>query len=255
MIVKEQGDQHKPNMLGLVLPPDWDQLIGKSETQAPKSTSVEKPTQAVQSTPVIKSATGEVVKASVASVENPSPFKDIKIYPNKKTHSQPTDVLQKYFDELKPAKKRESELKAFEELSSDYSVQDISDCFSIVRQRGVGPGAEPCHSPMAFHSKAITGVFAEVEERRKKLRERSEREEREAAAKRERDAIDAIEAAEWEIKEQAFNKAFPGEERQAEALADLCRGLPFRASTQSGRLFGIGKWWDTLNVYEKEELR
>lgn len=250
MIIKEQGDQHKPNMLGLVLPPDWDQLIGKSETQVAKTTPVQKPTEVLKSTqvinptPVVQATSGEVAKTTPAQVENPSPFKDIKIYSNKNSHSQPPEILQKYFAELKPAKKRESELKAFEELSSDYCSQDISDCFSIVRQRGVGTGAEPCHSPMAFLSKAMSGVLVEVEDRRKKLNQRNEREEREATAKRNKAELEAQEAAEWDLKEKAFLETFPEENQRAEILAELCKDLPFKLAGEAARVMGIGKWWE-----------
>ncbi len=250
MIIKEQGDQHKPNMLGLVLPPDWDQLIGKSETQVAKTTPVQKSTEVLKSTqvinptPVVQATSGEVAKPIPAQVENPSPFKDTKTYSNKNSHSQPPEILQKYFAELKPAKKRESELKAFEELSSDYCAQDISDCFSIVRQRGVGTGAEPCHSPMAFLSKAMSGVLVEVEDRRKKLWLRNEREEREAAAKRNKAELEAREAAEWDLKEKAFLETFPEEKQRAEILADLCKNLPFKLTGEPARVMGIGRWWE-----------
>jgi len=250
MIVKEQGDQHRPNMLGLVLPVDWDLLISKSETSITKSTLVQKTTevenrtQVINKPPVTKVASGEVGKPTTAPVENPSPFKDIKIYSNKNSHSQLPETLQKYFSELKPAKKRESELKAFEELSSDYNSQDISDCFSIVQKRGIGVDAEPCHSPMAFLSKAMNGVLVEVEGHRKKLRERSDREEHEAESKRKQAEIEASEIAEWKIKETAFLNAFPEELKRFEIIAELCKDLPFRPSGEAARVIGIGRWWE-----------
>ena len=69
LIIKEQGDQHRPNQLGLVLPADWDQL----------TTPVQKPTQVGNSTPVTKTTSGEVEKATPAPVGNPSPFNPRKI--------------------------------------------------------------------------------------------------------------------------------------------------------------------------------
>ena len=250
LIIKEQGDQHRPNMLGLVLPADWDQLIGP-ETSGAKSTSVQKPTQVKNPTEVAKAAPvaiqtpEEVQKPTSAPVGNPSPFKDIKIYSNKNSHSQLPELLQKYFDELKPAKKRESELKAFQELCLDYSSQDIVDCFSVIRDRGIGSGAEPCHSPMAFLSKAMDSVFAEVEERRKKSRDRAEREQRESNAKIAKAELEARETAEWEKKEKAFLTAFPDENRRQEILAEMCRDLPFKLAGEAARVMGIGKWHES----------
>jgi|GEM_PF-833122 len=260
LIVKEQGDQHRPNMLGLVLPADWDQLVGISETSATKSTQVTKatqvqiPTEVRTAPPVASMTSGEVGKTTAAQVGNSAPFKDIKTYSNKNSHSEIPEELRKYFDELKPVKKRESELKAFQELCLDYPANDIADCFFLVRNRGVGVDSEPCHSPMAFLSKAMDGVLPEIEEQRKKRREREAREKREAEAKRVQAEDQALEAAEWDRKEKAFLKAFPSEERQSEALTDLCRGLPFKANSVSGRIFGIGKWWESLGAYERDDL-
>ncbi|MBC7458128.1 MAG: hypothetical protein H7235_07610 [Bdellovibrionaceae bacterium] len=167
---------------------------------------------------------GEVKKTTPAPVGNPSPFKDIKIYSNNNSHSQLTEALKKYFDELKPAKKRESEFKAYEELLKDYCLQDISDGFSIVLKRAVGAHGETCHSPMAFLLKAIGRVFIEVEERRKKQREQKDSEGSEASVSRKRAESEALEEAEWEIKEQLFNKAFEGEEAKERSFGRSLSG-------------------------------
>jgi len=251
MIVKEQGDQHKPNMLGLVLPEDWDQLIGKSETSLAKPTSVQKAievskqTQVINPTPVTQAASGEVTKPTSALVVNPSPFKDTKIYSNKNSHSQLPEILKKYFAELKPAKKRESELKLFQELCLDYETTDVADCFSIVRERGVGSESEPCHSPMAFLSQAIAGVLIEVEQNRIKAKGRQARQESIMEANRKRAESEAHEAAEWEMKERAFHEAFPEESKRTDILAKLCEDLPFKLSGEAARIMGIGKWWES----------
>ena len=239
LIVKEQGDQHKPNMLGLVLPADWDQLTQKSETQVTKTTSVENQTQVVKSTPA------EVEKTTPAQVQNPTPFKDIIKYSNKLSLSELPENLKNYFSELKPAKKRESEMKAFEELCLDYKTQDIGDAFVLLVKRGIGIAGEPCHSPMAFLSKAINGFMDEVNESRRKAAERAGREEKLLDEKRRLEAAKAQEAQEWEMKEKAFLQAFPEEKTRTEILNELCRGLPFKASGDSLWLMGVGKWWET----------
>jgi phage replication O-like protein O len=250
LIIKEQGDQHRPNMLGLVLPSDWDQLVGTSETPVAKSTLVQKQTQAqnkaevTNTVPVANQTLGEVEKTTPAPVGNTSPFKDTKIYSNKNSHSPLPELLQKYFDELKPAKKRESELKAFQELCEDYSSEDIVDCLTIVLKRGVGSAGQPCHSPMAFLSKAMDSVFVEVEETRKRSRAREDRDQREADAKRLQTEKDAQEAADWAVKESAFIAAFPSTSEQTEILAQLCANLPFKLSGELARVMGIGKWLD-----------
>ena len=165
-------------------------------------------------------------------------------------------MLQKYFDELKPAKKRESEWKAFEELQAEYPAQDIADCFTFVQEHGIGgvDNPQPCHSPIAFLSKAIGEVMPKVETRRRTAHERIERERLESEAQRKRADEEADASAEWERKERAFIKTFPCEERQKEVLAEMVRNLPFRAHSQAGRIMAIGRWWDGLNQTERLEL-
>jgi hypothetical protein len=238
LIIKEQGDQHKPNMLGLVLPADWDQLTQKSETQVAKATTVENHTQVIKPTPA------EVVKTTTAQVQNPTPFKDIIKYSNKLSLSEMPENLKNYFSELKPAKKRESEMKAFEELCLDYKTQDIGDAFALLKKRGIGSEGEPCHSPMAFLSKAINGFMDEVNESRRKAAERAGREEKLLDEKRRLEAAKAKEAEEWEMKERSFLQAFPEEKTRTEILNEFCKGLPFKLSGDSLWLMGVGKWWE-----------
>lgn len=255
LIEKQQGDQHRPNMLGLVLPADWDALTKpKRETEATpvgNQTPVANPTQVEKATPVTNPAPAPVGKATPAGVGNPTYFKDIKIYKNNSLSELPVP-LQKYFDELKPAKKREAEWQAFESLQGDYKAEDISECLELLQERGIkrrGPNGEesqPCHSPMAYLSKAMGEIFGEVETRKKKARECIEREQREAESMREYEETQAREAAEWTKKEQAFVKALPEEDQQNEVIAELLGNLPIRPNSQVGRRMGVGLWWEQL---------
>jgi hypothetical protein len=174
---------------------------------------------------------------------------------SKNSLSLENEVLEKYFSELKPQAKRESEWKSFQTLREDYSENDISECLEFVLKRGVGEQGSRCHSPMAFLAKAIGGIFTEIEAQRKRLAERAERERAQLDADRIRIEKEAREAADAEIRELAFNKAFPGEDRQREALSELLRNLPFRPHTQVGRLIAINRWWDGLSRFEKMELQ
>ena len=269
LIEKQQGDQHRPNMLGLVLPADWDTLTKpKRETEATpvgNQTPVAIPTQVGNPTPVEKvtsvanATPAPVGKATPAGVGNPTYFKDIIKYKNNSlSHSR--SRCSKYFDELKPAKKREGEWQAFESLQGDYPVEDISECLALLQERGIkrrGPNGEesqPCHSPMAYLSKAMGEIFGEVELGRQKARERIERERRDVEAAREFEATSAREAADWVVKERAFGLALPGEDRQHEVIAGLLGNLPIRPNSQVGRRMGIGLWWDKLPETERQKL-
>ncbi|MGK5085070.1 hypothetical protein WDW37_17420, partial [Bdellovibrionota bacterium FG-1] len=186
-----------------------------------------------------------------AGVAPATPFKHIPKYKNNSLSELP-EPLQKYFGELKPAKKREGEWQAFESLQGDYQAEDISECLELLLERGIkrrGPNGEesqPCHSPMAYLSKAMGEIFGEIQSRRQKARERIEREQREAESMREHEESQAREAAEWAMKERAFVGAIPEEELQNEAIARLLGNLPIRPNSRVGRTMGIGLWWDSI---------
>lgn len=77
------------------------------------------------------------------------------------------EKIRKYFADLKPHKKRESEQIAYRGLTQDYLDQEIADCLDHLIRKGIcGPEGSriPCHSPMAFLAKAMDVVLAEVKE-------------------------------------------------------------------------------------------
>ena len=267
LIEKIPGDQHRPNQLGLAFTDEWDFFpkprgAASEATSAPPATPVPTKTQvAVETTvagktPVATETSAPVAPPTPAGVAGATHFKERETIENKNSLSQLPKKLRDYFAELKPAKKRDSEWNAFRELQAEYSEKDIADCLALVQDRGIGSGehAQPCHSPMAFLAKAIAEVMPEVEIRRQKVRERAERERREAEAQRKRADEEAREAAEWAAKERAFDRAFPGEERKREALAELLQNLPFRPHTQAGKIMAIGRWWDGLKQSERMEM-
>lgn len=262
LIEKIPGDQHRPNQLGLVFTEEWDFFpkgsSGEKTWVAPATADAAR-TKVATETSVPTATAATVVAATPAGVPPATDFKDIKTIKNNASLSTLPEALQKYFDELKPAKKRESEGQALEGLLKDYPAEDISDCLALLQTRGVvrrGPNGEesqPCHSPMAYLSKAMAEVFLEVDRRRKKIRERAERERQEAEINCNRLEEEAREAALWDEKEQAFGRAFPSEEKQREALAEILRGLPFSTGSQAGRIMGIGRWWEAFTEAHRRE--
>ena len=254
IIEKIRGDQNRPNQFGLVGVDEWiPSASNPPGAPSIRGTSVPTTTQASTRTPVAAPTSAPVSGGTPALAPAATHFKDRETYSN--TPSRLPEI-RSYFDGLKPARKRESEWRAFQELQADYAAEDIADALAFIVARGVGNGetAQPCHSPMAFLSKAMGGILPEVQEQRQKARERTEREQREAEAARRRAEDEAREASEWATKERAFVKAFPGEERQREALDELLQGLPFRSMSQAGRVMGVSKWWESLNRTERLEL-
>jgi phage replication O-like protein O len=251
IVEKEQGDQHKPNLLGLILPDDWDNPgkgsrppgeSGQSEnlTQGGNCTPAQNPTQVVSQSPA------GVEKPTGAGVGNPTYFKDKERYLNINSLSAISENLREYFSELKPARKKESEWRVFLELKADYPVADIGDCFERVREKGI-------HSPMAYLAKAMSEVLGEVRALREKHRAAVAQEKALAdQLQREREALEA-EAREWECRERAFRRTFADEKRETDAIAELCRGMPFRAQTQAGRTFAIGRWWEGLSEVQRRD--
>lgn len=246
LIIKEQGDQHRPNMLGLVLPLDWDQLIAKSETSVVKSTPVQKSTPVEFLTSVIKVATGEVTETTPAPVENPSPF---KLYSNKNSHSPLSENLRKYFNEVKPRRKRETELQAFQDLKADFPEGDISLAFEYLLKHGMPGSNENCHSPMSYLAKAIGQILETAKSSQEKHRSKIDREAAEIRVKETQEGEEAREIQNAQLREHEFQKAFPSEREQVDAILQFGRKFPMLS--QSGPLLrnlAISAWWDEIQT-------
>ncbi len=157
--------------------------------------------------------------------------------------------LQKYFLDLRPLKKRESEWRAFENLKRDYQVGDLSECLELLLKRGVKAGKkgvfQPCHSPMAYLAKAMNDVLSEVsrvKQGNSKLRERTAEEAADQADQSERRAQ---ETQEFLAMEQAFLSAFPTETAQQVKINEICQSMPFPLSPAVGRIYAINNWCES----------
>jgi len=232
------------------LPPEWDQLINSNRDG--NTTLVEKAPEVTKTTLVKKMIPAEVQKSTEAGVGNQTYFKDKENIENKLSLSLLPEILSKYFAELKPAKKRESELNYFQNLQNEFPDVDIADCLAFVQKHGVGRGenVQPCHSPMAYLSKAIAEIMPEIEKLRKARYERIAREKRETESKQMRAAVEEREAAEWTIREEAFTRAFSSEEKQTEVIHKYLQTLPFKPNDRIARMVAIDSWWEELNARE-----
>lgn len=244
LIEKIQGDQHRPNQLGLVLPPEWDQLINPNGEG--RVTPVAIPTGVEIVTSVENSTPAEVRKPTQAGVGNPTYFKDSEIYKN--SLSQLPEKIREYFGDLKPARKRESEWNAFQELQRNYSAEDIADSLAFVLERGIGEGehAQPCHSPMAFLARAIGDVLSQVKTSRAKRQRTIDDQRAQAEAAKSRQTEQEREERELTLREQAFVRAFPSPETQQGAIAKY--GAEYSGVVPSGgilRRLAIGAWWQS----------
>ncbi|MGK5086615.1 helix-turn-helix domain-containing protein [Bdellovibrionota bacterium FG-2] len=160
--------------------------------------------------------------------------------------------LLEYFDGLKPMRKRESELKAFEELQGDFSDVEIANCLSHLQCKGL-PGRDACHSPMTYLARAMGNVLPVVKSNQEAQRRTAENAAKIELQKQKDAAIEARERSEWEEKERAFVEAFPEQREQEEAVVGFCvqNGF-FTTKGQAARIFAIGAWSRGMNREESE---
>lgn len=246
LIRRIPGDERRPSRVGLVLDPGWDNPQGGGNPGP-------------ISTPGSNTSRDEIVSGDHFQPASPGKFvptrKD-RDSNKRNSLSKVPEKLRSYFDEIKAPRKRESELTALEELRADFSDLDIADCLELVRQRGIrGPDGEAtrCHSPMAYLAKAMSELLSDVNARREFARQRADRDQQASEAAKRKVEQEAREAKEWVKKERAFKKAFPTEERQHEAISELCAGMPFSRDGHAARTFAIGRWWENLTAYERGE--
>jgi len=201
----------------------------------------------------VKNGPGQTVtqrgsKSDTATGAKNDPYINQK--PNKyknSSHSQIPENLRKYFDELRPQRKRESEQRAFEELQRDFVMTDIEAALVHVRRVGAS-GGEPCHSPMAYLASAMSEVLTVVRQEQEKEGKRMERAALLEAERRQEAEKEKLERQEWDRRELAFDKAFCGAGQQQEVIARLCRENKFFTTQgQAARSFAISSWWLSLN--------
>ena len=237
-----QGDPRRPTEIGLIFNaadscmPDLGQAP-EFERQEPCSrTSGEIPPE---------------VKNDLRSIQSPGAF--LPDFKDSKNNINTLSQIDKYFDDLKPLRKRESEAKAFQELKNDFPEQDIADCLERVLAQGL-PGGEPCHSPMAYLATAMADVLRIVTEDREQKRKKAEREaQAEAQKQREHEEIEH-ENREWEKREQAFCRVFSDQDRQEEIIRELCQKNNFPINKgKAARTYVVGFWWNNLNDHERKE--
>ena len=261
LIQKQQGNQYRPNMLGLILPEAWEgpDRPTKKESEKDKGNTDSKDTRRLETAKIAAHPVAEnpphpqVTTSTQGEVPNSTPFKDINKYKNNNSFSELPKILQDYFQNLKPLKKRESEWKALQELRQDYQAQDIVDCFALLKGRGVrtGPSGEfqICHSPMAYLSKAMNGVLQEVVRVRKMNSLNETRISRDAQQKNEELETKKREAQQWLDKAQAFERAYPSPEEQQAKINEICRNR-FNPTQIVGRIFAISEWWKSIECQQ-----
>jgi hypothetical protein len=167
-----------------------------------------------------------------------------------------SEVLREYFGHASMTpRKRQSEMLIYQELRGTFRDEQIAECLTFLRTHGLPSSGEPCHSPMAFLSKAMGQVLGLVQA------EACKRDEAQARVERERVAQEckAREAAEEELRvellEAEFLRRYPSEESQEEVLGPYRQqfGMFVRQPGVLRRL-AIGAWSSQLKLQELEEI-
>lgn len=156
-----------------------------------------------------------------------------------------SEGLRQYFSELKPRRKREAEFGAFEELSTDYSAEQVEACLNYLTKNGLPNNGAPCHSPMSYLAKAMSQVLPEVQAiAERKLRHESHV--AAVAAQKNKLVAEQIEAQEASAqRESAFLAAFPNPEDQDAIIEKYSSQFPMlRKGSLVLRGLAITAWWE-----------
>lgn len=164
------------------------------------------------------------------------------------------DSIANYFKNL-PIGKQVSERDFFESLQKQYTDVQIGNCLDHVSKTAEPTTGRTIHSPMAYLSKAIGNILPEVEKRLREQVLRRERELRAAEEAAEQDRQAERDQRAFELKEKAFEAAFPTIEIQAVELKKHIPALGMlNANGRMARNLGISKWWDATHEKDAVEL-
>lgn len=154
--------------------------------------------------------------------------------------------LKEYFAELKPERKRRSELSLFKELCLEYRLSELSESLEWLTENGLPGSGEPCHSPMAFLASGgirQVALFAKSERLDRELR--TSRDQREGLERKQRAEDEANADAEAKKREKAFQVAFPNPVDQERQILSVAKELPgLDPSSLILRSLAITRWWN-----------
>lgn len=185
--------------------------------------------------------------------ENSTSVINAPLYPYKKRYKETITLSQQpalqkvnqYLSDLKPKRKRESEFFLFQELLTEYTAEDVADCFGEIFQNGELKTGEGVHSPFAYLSKAMPQVRLRVQERRG--REATTDQEREAAKKKHLEMEERLKAEqeEWGRVEAAFQKKFTTDDEQSAFIDSFAKKnyTRFRPPAEIIRRAAIKDWY------------
>lgn len=160
--------------------------------------------------------------------------------------------LRTYFAELKPARKRESELEVFWELRRDYLEAEIVQCFARLSTHGMQGSGVACHSPMAYLAKAMEQVLRETQVELEKNETAKAKERMRADAESLRVAQDVRDEAKAQKREAEFVARYPSSAEQQRVLAQYGEKFPFfNSNSVALRRLSIASWWDGAMAQER----
>lgn len=232
VLKKIAGDQMNPNQFGL----NFDDKVFDSDPN--RRTWGEKTTRDENITQVKKESQG---------VKTPN-NKDNYINNNKNiiSLSNISIHLKEYFSNLKPQSKRESEYRQYQILREDFTDEQIIQSLSFLQENGLLHSGQHCHSPMAYLSQAIVQVLKAAQQKYEKHEKVAESQRIQNMREVEMRENQRREDAEIEIREKAFNEAFPTPVKQQEAISHFSKQYGgFFKSKEMTRSLAIVAWWNS----------
>jgi hypothetical protein len=146
-----------------------------------------------------------------------------------------------YLEGLRPAAKREAEMKACQELLTDFTGEELNLGFQQLKAED--PSWSKYHSPMAYLCKSMTQVLAQAGaamDQRRSAEEAFLRQTKQAEAKARRERE---EDERWAHMERAFDEAFPDEEARTLAYQQYAGAVPFTGQALR-RSYAVTAWWN-----------
>lgn len=244
---KLTGNYYTKNQLGLIYDRNLFKTQGSSEdaeleaikTESPDENSENTPAQDQKITQGQKVTQWQGLLGTYPQGVKSTHFKPYSVNHNSKNtlslnpsviskniEGQGSDLIQSYFQNLKPERKRETEWKNFLSLRGDYSTEQISNALKQVINHGLLKSGVHCHSPMAYLAVTIREVLLEtnkVQQTRNNIAEQAKQKDLQAIRAEEQAGQ---EERRFEEKTSAFQREFPNTERREEYFSQFAKRYP-----------------------------
>jgi len=239
VLEKIPGDQYRPNQLGLKFDDEYD-FFTKKGTTVDKSTSVQSDTE------VVKSNSAQVESMVHPQVDETTHFKDTSTNKNEFSLSrgESESSINEYLKNLKPLRKQQSEIQAYQELIRSFTSDEVSNAFDFLV--ATDPERTKFHSPMAYLAVAMEQVLKSVKGQQALNETSRQKQVLREQLQRDLDLARDREEAIWNQKVRRFNEFFSTNEEQMREIQK--RVPPLIQGTELRKNLAISSWATEMNL-------